>query len=219
MGEYAHVIKGGIRKEIKLGTCENMYYLTLPQLFDVSTSGRLVKCLDELVFRPHVPWEKGIRAGEYKDCIDLKKTRLYADWNDDDIALFRKHKGLVNVAVPMQNSDTNSGLYVQIECAHGFNEVGVDTREGRTFYNGRNSNVFSLSGVMVRNKKVLFEIQCGICGKHFTIDYSELKGVHMDKDTKDYLIEEIRKMQYDERTGKLWRELIDFTEFDESEDC
>lgn len=227
MGEYAYVIRGGIRKQVKLGTCEQMYHMTLPQLFKTESSGMLKKCFEELIFRPHVPWEKHIRVGEFEEMIDKKRTYFCTEWSEEDIALFRQHKGTVNIEVPMRNKPwgTGSGLHVQLECAHGFNEVNdrFDAPKPSTFYNGKVDNVFSLSGIKVRNRKVLFEIECGICCEHFTLDLEEFKKVNFRDENypeiKEYIIDEIRKLQYDELDGEYWRELIDFTEFNESEDC
>lgn len=211
MGEYARSKRTD--EVVKIGTCNNMYYMTLPQLFDVVDKNRmLVGNFEKLIFRLPIEEEKGVFVGEFKNHkVDLKSTRIIKEWADENVELFKAQQGHVSIELPLHNTDYGSGLYVGVKCSHGFNE---EERYGdgtlKTFYNGKVSHVFSMTGVLVRNRKLYFEIECAICGKNFYLDYEEFKDCAMYGTNKTFINNVIYNLQFDEYYGAEWKELIDF---------
>lgn len=207
MGEY--VLRKRDDEEIKVGTCNEMYYMTLPQLFDVKGA---VGNVEELIFRVPIKEEKGILVGDFKSSkVNLKLTRIIKDWKEKDIKLFKENQGYVSVQVPLRNSDYGSGLRVGLKCSHGFNEEERNEDGSlRTFYNGKENHVFSMTGVCIRNKEIYFAIECAICGKTFRLDYEEFKDCEMYETDKTYINNIIYDLQFDEENGDKWMKLIDF---------
>lgn len=207
MGEYARRKYDGER--IKVGTCNEMYYMTLPQLFDIHGT---IGDVEDLIFRLPVKEEKDVLVGDFENHkVNLKLTRIIKDWEEKDIKLFKENKGYVSVQVPLQNSDYGSGLRVGLKCSHGFNEEERNEDGSlRTFYNGKAQHVFSMTGVCIRNKKIYFVIECAICGKNFKLDYEEFKDCKMHGTDKAYINNVIYDLQFDEENGDKWKKLIDF---------
>lgn len=224
MGEYG--IRLSDKEEIKIGTCTGMYYVTLPQIFQFKDKGSkscrknyITNYLNEMSLRLHVLEEKDIKVGDYRDWhVDHKNTRIVLEVTDDDIEFFKENPGTVHIPVPLNNSyDNSSGLYVNVKCMHGYNSEERDENNVlKTYYNGRVGDVFSLDSVMVIDKEIHFVIVCGICGKRFSITYDEflkstiLSGASFGSDQKKYINNTIYNLQFDEKEGKYFKEIIDF---------
>lgn len=77
MGEYA--VRKSDGERVKIGTCEDMYYLRADQLHDVraeENSVDPVQYRDELRFRFPWPEEDDVAPGDFDDCD--RSLRLYA---------------------------------------------------------------------------------------------------------------------------------------------
>jgi hypothetical protein len=67
MGEYAYRVEDG--EEVKIGTCENMYYIRYEDRFRVTKAEHSLDCSSELNLRWRLPFpdEDHIKIGEYWD--------------------------------------------------------------------------------------------------------------------------------------------------------
>jgi hypothetical protein len=167
MGEFAKRHSDG--QSVKIGTCEDMYYLRLEDRDKVTpepNSGFGYR------FRLPFPNEDHFQPGEYDNAF--RALRLYKstptsneDFTDD-----------TKVSEPgrMQIHHEPSGLYLVVNCYHGTKlpDVGTDARAG---WNGKGYS-FELSQLRVVNEadgeKVYPVVKCRHCGEQWRYQWSEV---------------------------------------------
>jgi hypothetical protein len=125
MGEYA--IRKSDNQEIKIGTCENMYYLRYSDRDMVTALEGNVDPMDEdtvkqLRFRLPFPDEDNIKPGEYEP---FRGAQLY-DFTNPDTA---NDPGIVQL-------HSKKGLMVNVTCYHG-EKLPENTKDVKFFWNGK----------------------------------------------------------------------------------
>ena len=175
MGEYAIDKRTG--GKVKIGTCENMYYLRLEQINDViplaPENVDPKKDIEELYFRLPRKDEDGIEAGDFEYCggygakpirlyvpetitVDgeQKRNPLYDKHLDDLRAVAQKRKGRLQVR-------HECGIVVNIPCYHG---ATLPLPDGM-FYNGHDPHRLAALAVGVRQGKPWVLVGCRTCGE------------------------------------------------------
>lgn len=161
MGEYA-MYKGS---EVKIGTCECMYYLRWEQRYDVKPiPGNVNPSFDieSIWFRAPRKSEDGYEPGEFPfegSCgvkpirFRIKDTGLYKELGE--IAV--EQKGISQVR------DDKTGVCCNVPCGHGYL---VDLPQ-KMFYSGLVTDVLGIAGVGMRNGHAAALIGCVACGTVF----------------------------------------------------
>jgi hypothetical protein len=126
MGEYA--IRKSDNQEIKIGTCENMYYLRYSDRDMVTALEGNVDPMDEdtvkeLRFRLPFPDEDNIKPGEYEP---FRGAHLSYDFKAPDTV---KDPGIVQL-------HSKKGLMVNVTCYHG-EKLPENTKDVHFFFNGK----------------------------------------------------------------------------------
>jgi len=189
MGEYAKLKATG--QKVKIGTCENMYYLRFEDrhkvIYDYSFTGSR--------FRLPFPDEDNIVIGNYNDYdrgIDLipyydeeLQTCIYFD--DIYKEHYQEHKGLI------QLKHENSGLMINASCYHGYKlPDNNDSKDLIPFFNGKSSSNFELSQVKIQlNEKTQVKelvpiVKCKHCKIPFRANWSSVL-LHIRQHTKEDL--------------------------------
>ena len=153
MGEYAKRKSDGI--EIKIGTCESMYYIrwcdrlkvtALPHSLDPATC-------PNLYWRLPVPSEDGIQPGDYvgtEGAVLLMPCEM-----EDDKFEFYEPQGQVNPGTFQMHH--NSGLLLNIKCYHGA-QLPDGSDDIKPHWNGKAAHVWELCGV--KNHELADGSQC-----------------------------------------------------------
>ncbi len=149
MGEYA--IRKVDRVEVKIGTCNRMYYLRYENRNDVLKDKYSLDPAKELnlIFRLPYPDEDHIPIGEYGNFdrgVELINFNLLTDSDDT---------GIIQLTHP-------SGLLVNLDCHHG-NRLPDAGGKSRVFWNGKASVNFKLIGVKNSVVGLLPEVECKWC--------------------------------------------------------
>jgi hypothetical protein len=187
MGEYAKLKTTG--EQIKIGTCENMYYLRFEDrykvIYDSSFTGYR--------FRLPFPDEDKIEIGNYQDFdrgIDLiyhydEETESYSYFDDIYKEHYQEHKGLI------QLKHENSGLLINAACYHGYKlPDNNNSKELKAFFNGKSSSNFELSQVKIhlneetKVKELIPIVRCKHCKTPFRADWSSVL-LHIRQHTKE----------------------------------
>ena len=187
MGEYAKLKTTG--EQIKIGTCENMYYLRFEDrykvIYDSSFTGYR--------FRLPFPDEDKIEIGNYQDFdrgIDLiyhydEETESYSYFDDIYKEHYQEHKGLI------QLKHENSGLLINAACYHGYKlPDNNNSKELKAFFNGKSSSNFELSQVKIhlnketKVKELIPIVRCKHCKTPFKADWSSVL-LHIRQHTKE----------------------------------
>lgn len=217
MGEYA--VRKIDKKTVKIGTCSRMYYMTLGQIKDVIFDSGFEEYLGNLIFRPFLPSEEGIKVGDFKDFnVDFNETRIFVDSEKakeelNDLCL--KVPGIVQV--PVKSNNIDAGIHLNVRCYHGAFVKDLEEIKNdfvRIFYNGFNSNVFHISRVGIKDKNIQIYFSCGLCGKTFCMDYDEfLNDWFCYGDYKKYLNNKIYDLQNvkGDLNKEFYNKIIDFS--------
>ena len=153
MGEYANY--NG--QEIKIGTCEDMYYLRFQQRHEVKTLPNSVDLTDsevlkELRFRFPFPEEDSIEPGAFES--HEKSARVPDSFHPGDI----KHRSV--------QFSARNGYLVSLPCP--------ESEEGKFFPHKIHRNGHGGSVRLVAQKIVGFELwavcRCGGCGSMWRLD-------------------------------------------------
>ncbi len=180
MGEYA--IRLSDDQEVKIGTCENMYYLRFEDRFKVRPlKGNVdpAKEAHELRFRLPFPDEDGIPIGEYEP---FRGERLSRN-NDDFIkANLAEDPGTLQLTHP-------SGLLVNSVCYHGMKlpQAGGDFKP---FWNGKSwfIELNFVRGIRIENQlRLLPVIECRFCRQAWRSTWAEILDFVQDSQLRDRL--------------------------------
>jgi hypothetical protein len=175
MGEYA--IRSSDGAEIKIGTCENMYYLRFEDREKVQKlSGNVDPIADcgELRFRLPFPDEDDVQPGEYEDFN--RGQRLYRqrgvgvsgyceDWKDESTV---EDPGI------MQLRHEASGLLLNVPCYHGVKLPDV-IKPMQAFWNGK-GHAFELAQLRPIGSGLLVYpvVRCRFCQHAWRYDWSQV---------------------------------------------
>jgi len=186
MGEYAKLKTTG--EDVKIGTCENMYYLRFEDrykvIYDLSFDG----CRFRLPFPDEDKEEIG-NYREYERGIDLipyydEETKTYSYFDDIYKKYYQEHKGLIQL-------HHQSGLLINVSCYHGYKLPDTnDSKDFKAFYNGKTSWSFELSQVKIqlneetKVKELVPIVRCKHCKIPFRADWASVL-LHVRKTEKE----------------------------------
>ncbi len=164
MGEYA------IRKyddiEIKMGTCENMYYIRYEDRNKVYAIEGNINPADTLNLRWRLPFpdEDNIIPGEYKEYNRAVRLcdKTGGDFKFNDSIKF---PGIIQLKHP-------SGLLVNVNCYHG-EKLPKDTNDTKYHWNGKS---WSWELVFIKNTEHGIKpiIHCRHCNKSWQCEWVDI---------------------------------------------
>lgn len=205
MGEYA--IRKSDGAEIKIGTCEQMYYLRADQVEQVlpmrnSVNPRSVDHAGSIRFRFPFPQEDNVRPGDFKD-YDYG-LGLYGIEPPED--------GIDHGSLQFVRSYPNSGgILLSIPCPRSKEGKASALKVG---YNGYNGPVHIHSQRLVDGKLVLI-LRCGDCGALYrvpTLDEAKpvldvLEQYAKDRDREARIANERPGAEQCQSSGDYYREV------------
>ena len=163
MGEYAKLKTTG--EEVKIGTCENMYYLRFEDRYKVIYDLSFDNCRFRLPF----PDE------------DIKLTSYFDDIYKEH---YKEHKGLIQLR-------HESGLMINASCYHGYKlPDNNDSKDLKAFFNGKSSSNFELSQIKIqlneetKVKELIPIVRCKHCKMPFRSDWASVL-LHIRQHTKE----------------------------------
>lgn len=169
MGEYA--VRKSDGQQVKIGTCESMYYLRYEDRNRVSKLENSLDASTEtgLFWRLPYPDEDEIQIGQYEKYNRGERlykkdedTRYYVDFSDPTTA---EQPGTMQLTHP-------SGLLVNVPCYHG--EKLPEGGEIKAFWNGR-SWFYELAFIKnVEENKIMPVVHCRHCGKMWRYEWAEI---------------------------------------------
>lgn len=181
MGEYA-THKG---KEIKIGTCEQMYYIRFEDRFAVEKLENSLDCSNtlNLNWRIPVPKEDGIAPGHYDSYI----CDVRIDNNGLELC---ENKGTVQL-------HNDFGLLINVDCGHGIS-LPKETDQIKAFWNGKREHIV-LSAMKNTLNDIRMVITCRACGSAWNCDFEDIESRIYDTEIRDRLKKIV--MDYRERRG------------------
>lgn len=187
MGEYAKRKKDGV--EVKLGTCESMYYCRFDQVKDTN-----YKCYDNLFWRIPFPEEDGTQVGDYNfrlftgdniPCeLMLLKENMDADFKET--LTNEQHSGTLFL------EDKVTRVRVKVPCYHGLKHP-----EGRSDY-----LICSLYLCFLKNTPTELNVgfKCASCERMYSVPFNYIEPLIFDVGMKLRLLH-ICTEYYIERNG------------------
>lgn len=169
MGEYAK-FKGS---EIKIGTCESMYYLTLSDRNKISNYYFDLKKF--WVWRlPQIGDYKDPGDGEYEDWKKENKTIINDSrfWEMAKKDIGEKKLDEIKGILQMRH---DCGYLVNLPCYHGRRLPNISGDDCKIFWNGKSSYMMRISGIRTKGEEIAIEISCKVCGRSFSVNKEELK--------------------------------------------
>lgn len=163
MGEYA--IRKSDGQEIKIGTCENMYYLRYEDRAKVSHKpGNVdpVKDANQIRFRLPFPDEDGIEPGSYENYDrGFILARDNAAFVDDETA---NDPGIIQLT-------HKCGLLVNVPCYHGAKLPAMG--DATVFWNGKGPSLV-LRQLRPTDDGVKPVVACRWCNHAWRYDWSDV---------------------------------------------
>lgn len=173
MGEYALYNK----KEVKIGTCEEMFYLRYEDRFKVSPLAGNVNphTAKNLFWRLPLPSEDYISPGHYPSHTDayIPLQDLKLEWEG------KPDPGIVQLTHPC-------GLLVNVACYHGVT-LPEGNSEFRAHWNGKASYFFDLKSVKNTRDGVFPIVGCRFCRKMYRTDWETVLPHIKDETLKNRL--------------------------------
>lgn len=176
MGEYAERKIDG--QKIKIGTCENMYYIRYDDRHKVRPDNNSLDCSEEknLFWRLPFPDEDNILVGGYKD--SFRALRLY----DKNSVNFRCEE-LAKKPGNMQLTH-ESGLLVNVTCYHG-EKLPESSGDFKPCWNGKSWDYELESMKNHETKDGVIElkpiVKCRHCRSIWRFDWDDIKDyIHGD---------------------------------------
>jgi hypothetical protein len=164
MGEYA--IRKSDNTEIKIGTCETMYYIRYEDRYNVKTMENNIDCSKEtgLFWRIPFPDEDNIKIGDYEPYYRGHLLYLFSGFKAEDAD---KDKGTIQLL-------HKSGLMLNVTCYHG-EKLPKSTAEIKPFWNGRDPNAYELISVKNNPTEIRYVVRCKFCEKMRSFTWDEIK--------------------------------------------
>lgn len=190
MGEYAKRINDGV--EIKIGTCERMYYLRyedrnrvkrLPNSLDPATCAGLFWRLpfpdeDAILpgeYRPHDRGLRLFRIIENPDHAQICYRSAQADFMPEDMS--EAEPGI------MQLRHEHSGVMINVPCYHGA-KLPEPPPGGQVFWNGRGYALELTSIKNLNDGKVKPVVSCRFCGTMWSFNWPDILPYIPDEELK-----------------------------------
>lgn len=172
MGEYAKRKIDGV--DIKIGTCESMYYCRYEQRNDV------VYPYDTTNFywRIPTPDEDGIKPGDFD--YSLLREDGYIPWKlmIDTSRFSEEDKVDMRKRGSFQLKEPHMGLLVNIRCPHGFSmEQFKQNKEGDVIsmgYNGHQDTLY-LKGLKNEPNELKVLVECSACGSMWSFSFNDIE--------------------------------------------
>lgn len=172
MGEYAKLKT--TKQDIKIGTCESMYYLRFEDRHAVEyIPGNINPTRDyDLRWRLPFPDEDGMPPGSYEDYsrgvrlfrrVELNGRETLEDFTMPEAVAFPGN---------LQLRHDQSGLLVNVQCFHGLQLPDVG-QHARAFWNGKGHS-FELVAVKNTREGVLPIVRCRHCGEMWRSSWDEV---------------------------------------------
>lgn len=173
MGEYAKRKSDGV--EIKIGTCEDMYYLRYEDRGKVSKIPNSLdpSDCDGLRFRLPFPDEDNILPGQYEDYN--RGLRLYQSVNAGTASAWHQDftdESTMSDPGIIQLKHETSGLLLNVPCYHGHKLPEV-TAPIQAFWNGKGHSL-ELSSIKAHRGDVLPVVGCRHCGGKWRYSWAEI---------------------------------------------
>jgi hypothetical protein len=169
MGEYA--IRNSDEQKIKIGTCENMYYIRYEDRLKVAKLAGNLDCSKELglFWRLPFPDEDHKQPGDYEEF-----DRSYP------LKGFEPNVSGSNPGTLQMRHE--SGLMINVNCYHG-SKLPESNADIQPFWNGKAWH-FSLYQVTNTEDDIKGAIRCNACGKTWTCDINEITEFIYDDELK-----------------------------------
>jgi len=161
MGEYA--IRKSDKQEIKIGTCESMYYMRYEDRNKVIPIYGNVDPMKHynLFYRLPIPEEDHLSVGEYSypmPTVDL------IGFNDPSTV---ESKGLIQVT-------HENGLLINVNCYHG-QKLPESNEDVKFHWNGKNTGFVLWAIKGLKNNKTRPVIKCKHCSEMWSYDWEDIK--------------------------------------------
>ncbi len=180
MGEYA--TRKSDLQQVKIGTCEAMYYLRFEHVGKVESPGYSLR-EPGLWFRLPFPDEDHLQPGDYQD--HNRGVRLLPYQASDDPA---------PIAFTVEGADAGSfqlrhpsGLLLNVACHHG-ERLPEGSSEISPAWNGKDPHCWEL--YMVKNQAgegLLPLVRCRHCGKTYRSTWAAVLPHVQDQELRDRL--------------------------------
>jgi len=193
MGEYATRLRDGA--EIKIGTCNSMYYCRYDQLNQINYGYNT----DNLLWRIPAIEEDNVEVGEfvfgglYKDGFPLHSLRLWDIPKDSELM------GLADNVGTFQLHSEKLGMLLNVPCHHGL-KLPEDTGSIKAFFNGHR-NPLHLCFLKNTDKELRVGIKCAACGEMWSLSFDEIEPYMVSEEMKLRLLEMCSEY-YFEHTGE-----------------
>lgn len=175
MGEYAKLQNG---TEIKIGTCQNMYYLRYDDRNKVKPLNGSVNPQKDLGLRFRVPFpdEDNVEPGYYLDAF--RGEPLISD----ERQYFKIDEELQPGMIQLTHA---SGLLINVPCYHGqkLPDVGPDCK---AFWNGKGFS-FELKSIKNTEEGLVPVIGCKHCNSQWSAEWALVMPYIQDKTLKSRL--------------------------------
>lgn len=155
MGEYA--IRKRDKAEIKIGTCETMYYCRYDQLSDIEYNENT----DNLFWRIPVPREDGIEVGDFEPWL-TENGRIYHELlldvdklEQDELDDIAKNAGTVQAYVE------SLGMLINVPCYHGI-KLPESSEGMRFFWNGKKDTLY-MCALKNTSTELRIVVECRAC--------------------------------------------------------
>lgn len=184
MGEYAIRKEDG--QEVKIGTCESMYYIRfedrekvkqLPNSLDAATC-------ENLFWRLPFPDEDEVKIGEYKD--HNRGLRLYSQDNPTQHYTEFGDPSTVEDPGTMQFHN-GSGILINVKCYHG-EKLPQNTEDVSFAWNGR-SWFYELAFVKNTTEGLKPVVHCRHCRQMWRYTWEEILPFVQDSEMRKRLEE------------------------------
>ena len=172
MGEYAKRKIDGV--DIKIGTCESMYYCRYEQRNDVVYPYDT----DNFYWRIPTPDEDGTLPGDYNYSLLREDGHIPWKLRLDTSKFSEEDKSDMKQSGTIQLKEPRMGLLVNIRCPHGFpmeqfkqNETGAIISMG---YNGHQDTLY-LKGLKNEPNELKVLVECSACGSMWSFSFNDIE--------------------------------------------
>lgn len=192
MGEYA--IRKKDRAEIKIGSCESMYYCRYEQLGEIEYRHSTANCL----WRIPVPCEDGTEPGNYNPGLTTAHGDIYCQLRLDpckipDKESLMKDEGIVQARVEAL------GMLINVKCLHGI-ALPESSDSAKFFWNGYRDPLH-LSALKNTEKELLVVFECSACRSAWSCKFEEIEPAIEDMEMKLRLFHQCSEYFYEHNEG------------------
>jgi hypothetical protein len=175
-------IRKSDKTEIKIGTCDNMYYLRYEDRNNVTPlSGNVNPAKDKgLRFRLPFPDEDHVAIGEYEDHTRgyrlSKQTVIKGEYSEYTAWVGFEFPDSEAVQPGIIQLSHTSGLLINVPCHHGKKLPDVAGGEIKAFWNGKDNHQIELKFVKACEDGVMRPvIGCKYCREMWLVDWADIR--------------------------------------------